>query len=424
MKALRRLTLLVSIVASGLVAFAVTPQASGMLLAQGLLAAGNYHITTQRADYFTCCGDPSQPSFSVDITDTTTTSNPLVGSSTMTQETDVFVNACGGPNFICGGGCFIPDNASDFTLSSDLQSAALDTTVTPDTKSCQGFPVTLPTPFTINVTWTGVGPLGSGRNLSTYACGAYSSETQTFFASNTTTATGSTSLFTGSFPATGSGVGTSDQRSHAQGIALDSCPLLGAKGAGPGPQAPGNHSFASQSASVNIIPSDPSLPQLFLNAVRFTNVSQPTGTAPSTDSETNVNIFSFSPFNFVADCFVIPSGEFTIASGLSSASLHAVIDTNTPVCQGFTNSPLPFPLTIDITWTGTGPVASLRTVTTSNCGSFSLDATGTQSTNPASVTGNVSSLSGPFTSDQAGLDTNDHRIRILGSAPKSCNIHG
>lgn len=423
MRALRRLVLLVSIAASSLVAFAVAPLAIGTAFAQGpggsLPPAGNQHITTLAANYFTCCGDPSQPSFSVDVTDVTTTSNPLVGPSTVVQETDVFVNACTTDFLICGGGCFIPDNASDFSMSSDLQTAVLNTTVTASTRSCQSFPVSLPTPFTINVTWTGTGPLASSNKINTYSCGAYSAEAQTSSSINNATATATTSLFPGSFAASGSDLDSKDQRIHAQGVAQDACSSLGlggGKGAGPGPIGPGVFDFASQSASIN-------LPSGFLNVFSFTNVSKPRGSTPSTVSETDLQMFTFSPF-FVDLCFVLQPGAFTISTGLSTASLHAVIDQNTPACQGFSNGFVSFPLTVDITWTGTGPLASLRTTNTAACGALHSETTNLQTTNPASASGNVSIFTDPIATTEGSLNSGDNNFKLQGVAPQGCIFRG
>src|SRR6266446_9652811 len=149
MPLIKRLPLAVSIVLVAQFVFTITAAAQG---GNGLLAAGNYHITTSSGDYFFCCGDPSLPLVSVSVTNTTTVSNPLVGASTLTQEADVFIDVCGGTNFICGAGCFIANSASDFSLSSDFSSGALNTGFDPTTnKPCENRPVSLP-PFTIDVT--------------------------------------------------------------------------------------------------------------------------------------------------------------------------------------------------------------------------------------------------------------------------------
>ncbi len=422
MPAIRRVTAVVSLALIALVASAAPSAADSFFQ-----PAGNYHITTLRAGYFVFGDGLSQPSLSVNVTDTTTIANPLVGPSSATHETDVFINGCGanGTDFICGGGCFIPDGASDFSLAGDLQSATLNTTVMGTTKPCRNQPVSLPVPFMINVAWTGTGPLGTGTNVRRFNCAGYSSETQTFFAFNPTTATATTSLFKGSFPAFGSQVSTSDERIHTQGVVNDACPPLGLKGAGGPPLAPGEYHFASQTASVYIPGSDFSQPSITVNVVSFTKMSKPTPGTPSTDSETQLTIYSRGFFTFAADCFVLQSpNAFTISSGLGGASVHAVIDENTPVCPLFPNDPTTFPIMVDATWTGSGPLASLRTTNTSNCGPFSGEGSGAESFNSASASGSLSMLPlpGSFTTNQASLDSNDNRLQILGTAPQACNV--
>src|SRR5580704_5133918 len=136
----------------------------------GLLPAGNYHNTTVFANYsFAAKG----PQLSVNVTDTTTIADPRVGPATSQHEVDVNVQACDSSG-VCGGGCFIPDGAHDWTFSANLSRASLKTRVTDSTLPCQGMPVTgLTRPFTVNVTWTAVGQSSETSNLGNYACSGY-----------------------------------------------------------------------------------------------------------------------------------------------------------------------------------------------------------------------------------------------------------
>ena len=411
---IKRLPLVIPIVLIAQLAFAVT--SSAFQPGNGLLAAGNYHITTRSADYFFCCGDPSIPSVSVNITDTTTAANPMVGPTSVTQETDIFVNVCGGTNFICGGGCFIPANASDFTLSSDLSSAVLNTTFDPaTTRSCQNFPVSLPA-FTLKVAWSGTGPIASTRKTSSYSCADYNAEVETLRINNNATASASSSLFAGSLAGESGGVGSIDQRVHAQGAALDACSPLGlgggGKGAGPGPTGSGGFEFASQGATASI-------PGGFVSLTSFTNVSRPTGTPPSSVSETDLTVVSFG-FQFVFLCFALqPPSTFAFGSGQSSASVHAVIDQNTPACPHFDNGPFA-PFTVDLTWTATGPLASIRSTAISDCGAFHEELLTTDTNNPANASGTVSMFPDPVSTSQASIGSGDHRFLLQGAAPQGC----
>jgi hypothetical protein len=393
--------------------FTITATAQG---GNGLLAAGNYHITTSSGDYFFCCGDPSLPFVSVSVTDTTTVSNPMVGASTATQEADVFIDVCGGTNFICGGGCFIANSASDFSLSSDFSSGALNTEFDPTTnKPCENAPVSLP-PFTIDVTWSGSAPLGSTRKTSTYACVGYKAEVETLRNNENATATASSSLFSGSIPAESGGVGSIDQRVNAQGVAADACNPIGlgggGKGAGPGLTGAGGFEFAGQTAIANI-------PFGFVNLTTFTNISRPKGSAPSTVGEPELTVASFTFPSSVYLCFRLQTpNSFAFGSGLSSASVHAVIDQNTPACTGFTNDSFA-PFTVDMTWTAAGPLASVQSEAISVCGAFHQQLLTSDRFNPAVASGTVSMFPDPIATT-GSINASDHHFQSQGTAPQGC----
>jgi len=414
MHLLKRLPVVVPLVLISQLIFAVGATAQP---GNGLLPAGNYHITTLTAGYFACCGqDPSTPFLNVNVTDTTTVAN-LAGASTTTHETDVSVNACGGPNFICGGARFITDNASDFTITG-LSSAALKTSFDPATaKSCQPFPFSLDA-FTLDVVWTGTNPVGTTRKSSAYTCAGYSAAVETLDSNDNATAGATFSLFGSSaFPAESGGLGNNDQRWHTQGIAQDACSPIGlgggGKGTGPGPTGSGGFEFANQGAGL-------SFPGGFVGLFDFTMVSRPIGAAPSTVGETELTVASFAFPNSFFLCFALqpPMNTFAFGSGLSSATVHAVIDSNTPPCIGFTNGPFD-PFTVDVTWSATGPQASIRSTGISDCGAFHQVLTTADSTNPATASGNVS-LFGDISTPEASINSSDHRFQDTGSAPQGC----
>lgn len=381
----------------------------------GLLAAGNYHITTLTAGYFACCGqDPSHPFLSVGVSDTTTVANPMVGPSTTTLETDVFIQACGGANSICGGGCFIA-GSSDFSITG-LSSAVLNTAFDPTTsQSCENSPVSLPA-FTLSVTWSGMSPVGTTRKTTTYSCAGYGAEVQIVDTNDNASATATLSLFDTSITAESGGLGSNDQRWETHGIAQDACSSLGigggGKGAGPGPTSNGGFEFISQSAGANV-------PGGFVALTTFSRVSRPTGTPPSSTGETELTVVSFG-FQFFFLCFALqPPNTFAFGSGLSSASVHAVIDANTPACTGFTNGPFD-PFTVDLTWTGTGPLASIHNSAISDCGAFHQVLLSSDSNNPATASGTVSLFPDGFVSTQASINSSDRRFEDTGAAPQGC----
>ena len=380
----------------------------------GLPPAGTYHNATVFANYAFLSG----PQLSVSVSDNTNIADPLVGPATSQHEVDVTFQAC---DFItpgvCGAGCFIPDGAHDWTFSANLSTATLKTTVTPTTLPCNGSPVIgLTRPFSVKVTWTAVGQSNKSSNTGRYTCNGYKSTTLTTTSGSTATnATGSTSLFPGTFPVTNASLNSFDQRIRAQGTPLDACTPLGGKGAGPGPLTAGKYHFVSQSANLTIIQADPSLPPITMFVTRFTNTSNPKDAPSTTLHETDLNIFEFSPTTFIGGCFVIPSSAFTFASNLQSASVHASIDSTTPPCpQTSPPSGLPASFTVNATWTGTGPIASLRINSTSDCGNFHVALSGSETTRNATASGGISGIADPFTTTQASLGTGDSTFHVTG----------
>ncbi len=414
MELIKRLRLAVPLVLIALLLFPVASSAQPGP-GNGLLPAGNYHITTLSAGYFACCGeDPSHPFLSVDVTDTTTVANPLVGSSTTTHETDVFIQANGGPNSIFGGGCFIA-GSSDF-VSSGLSSAVLSTAFDPTTsQSCENSPVSLPA-FSLNVAWSGVSPVGTTRKTTTYSCTGYNAEVEILDTNDNASASATLSLFDSSITAESGGLGSNDQRWHTQGIAQDACSSLGigggGKGAGPGPTGSGAFEFISQSAGANV-------PGGFVSLTTFSKVSRPTGTPPSTTGETELTVVSFG-FQFFFLCFALqPPNTFAFGSSLSGASVHAVIDANTPACAGFDNGSFD-PFTVDLSWTATGPLASIRNSAISDCGALHQVLLSNDSNNPATASGTVSLFPDQVVSSQASVNSSDRSFQDTGSAPQGC----
>jgi hypothetical protein len=424
MQLIKRLPLVVPIVLVAQLVFVAVASAQ-FQPGNGLLAAGNYHITTLSADYFSCCGNPSLPTVSVSVTDTTTVANPLVGPSTLNHETDVDMFACGGTPFICGSGCFIA-GASDFT-SNGLSSAMLTTAFDPATSlACDNRPVSFPK-FTVNVNWSGTSPIGSTRKTSTYSCAGYNAEVQTLSSNDHATASASFSLAGGALPTDSAGLGTIDQRWHAQGVAQDACQSfglggVGGKGAGPGgPTGSGGFEFTNQSAGFSI-PGPFGFPQAFVSLFSFNNVSRPTGTPPSTTGETELTVGSFGFPSFV-DCFVLQSpNTFSFGSGLSGAAVHAVINHTTRLCPKFPNDPFT-DFTVDLTWTPTGPLASIQSTAISDCGAFHQELLTTDTTNPASASGNVTAFTDPnISSTQASIGSSDHHFQDMGVTPQGCIV--
>lgn len=208
----------------------------------GGLGPGAYKFTDKSAfaTFGTLLGGPSgQQGFSV-IVDRGLNSFRAKGpggSRTVTDSTivslDIFDDA-GNVTF----GCFTI-NPADFSVSKDLQTAHLHTTLTAD-ETCPGFgsPVTangvvpfagggggaaLPLPISLDIAWSGLGVTSSGTDHSTSRCLDYSTEFSSANQSSNATASGTMSAISGTFQTQLANVTTSDVTAHIKGVPQAAC---------------------------------------------------------------------------------------------------------------------------------------------------------------------------------------------------------
>ncbi len=136
-------------------------------------------------------------------------------------------------------GCFMI-NPSDFTVSRDLQTARVHTTLTAD-EVCPGFgaPVTgqggvtpfagggggtdLPLPISLDVMWTGLGVTSSGTDRNTSQCLGYSTLFNSSFHSSDANASGTISAIAGSFATPSAVVTSSDTHATVKGTLQPAC---------------------------------------------------------------------------------------------------------------------------------------------------------------------------------------------------------
>ena len=430
MARIRRALVALSLVLAGLVAFAATTVAldvrslgSAAIRAGagagggGLPAAGNYKNSNVFANFFSCCGPDGSTQVQFSVNHNQFQSNPLVGPSTTTDEVDVQFYISDFATSFFASGCFIPDRASDFTVNQKLTSASLNTTVQATTKTCQGQTLNGVTPpFMLSATWAVSGPTRSSTGDGRYSCAGYTSETQTFTGgSSSANATFSASFLTGGpIAIAGANLFSFEQLIHAQGTAPNGCLPLGGKGAGPGPQAAGDYTSSSMSASMSVQPDDASQQPFNIFVVSFTNTAHPVGGPVSTQTETDLNIFQFNFFQFVQECWVIPPGDFTMAGDLHTASLNVSIDATTQACP-FANNSGPSVFTITATWTATSPVATFSTTGQGGCGGFHTAGTSDQSAVSAAAAGLWTGTAASFTDTNAFVSTNSSKIHIQGA---------
>src|SRR5207249_2269105 len=134
--------------------------------------------------------------------------------------------------------------------------------------------------------------VGPSTNNGRYSCAGYMSQTMTTTASGSNiVATASASFLDAPLGPIDANINSFDQRIHAEGVAPDSCvPLGGGKGAGIGPQPPGDYHFVSQFASTPVIPDDPFASPYNIDASSFTNVFHPNGGPATIQVETDLHI--------------------------------------------------------------------------------------------------------------------------------------
>src|SRR5258708_24929798 len=143
----------------------------------GIHPAGNYDFIGTRGSFNFFPADPAQTTVNLFISREQGSSMPLVGPASTSDVTTLNLTVStnfgfGTPN---GNACVLLDNPADFVISPTLQSASLHTTISSTTPTCNG-PVSLPTPFTVDVTWTRDGPIQSTHGTNAFSCAGYTKE--------------------------------------------------------------------------------------------------------------------------------------------------------------------------------------------------------------------------------------------------------
>jgi hypothetical protein len=236
MSVLKRLAAVVTLAFAGSLAIAAVAIAAG-----GGLAPGDYVFTSASANaqFGTAKGGPSdQPSISVFVNrglNSFQPENPK-GLKTVTNSTMVELSIFTSTASI--GGCWVI-NPADFTVSKDLQRAALHTTLTAD-NVCpgQGTPVTgksdavpfagaggggLSLPITLSVTWSGLGVTSVERDRGTFQCLDYSVNSTNVLHSSNATSSATVSGLSGTLASDLAGVSSTDSHVDINGTPQPAC---------------------------------------------------------------------------------------------------------------------------------------------------------------------------------------------------------
>lgn len=401
---------------------------------QVVSAAANAHGptagTTSRsgfnADFQHFPADGSMPQISISVSAFTNTSRPLGGVATTTSEIDLNLNLFDGQTNSYG--CFLL-GATEFNIAADLSTASLHTVLNESSPVCEGSFVSAVFPISIDATWTSVGPLNSFRGTGHSACSGFHEESSNSFDSSpaTASATLSSDQATGSFDSTGgSALSSSQGQDRVEGTAATLC-AIGGRGSGPGGLPAGTYRNSNGGAVQQLV--EDSTGQFMQIAVsQFVNSSNPRVGRATSSSRTTVQINLEGPDVFASGCFVIDPGDFTMKQSLSSASLHTTITAANATC-GPDNDFTSLPLTIDMTWTGIGPLASVDNHGVDTCASLRTETSATQQNNNTSAVAILSgAMSGSFTSHQSanestgGMGSEDTISQVQGVASPGCEL--
>jgi hypothetical protein len=240
MSLVRRLALVVSIAVFGSLALAGAVGAAG---GGGGLGPGTYIFSNKDASatFGTMRGGPpGQQGFSVIVDRGLNSFRPRDpnGQRTIMNSTIVSLavfDDAGNSTF----GCFLV-NPSDFSISKNLQTASVHTTLTA-AEVCPGFgaPVTapqtgvsplpggggiaLPLPISLDVTWSGMGVTATSTDRSTFQCLDYSTQFNSSYRSSNANASATMSAIGGSFNTSLGVVSSSDTHATVKSSPEPSC---------------------------------------------------------------------------------------------------------------------------------------------------------------------------------------------------------
>jgi hypothetical protein len=234
MTLLRRLVLIFSIVVSGSLALALAATAAGSAglvpggKGGGPLGPGQYTFTDTSAS--ATFGAPTAkggfPQFLISVNRNVSSFQPDGGPESDTKGTTVTLQIT--TPAVTGFGCFTIDPAN-FTVSKDLQTAALHTTLStpcPGKSGGSGLPASI----TLDITWAGNGVVGTSRNNNNFECADYATSTSSVVHAAGNTASGSVTLQSVQLLPQGradaSTLSSSDTHTHITGVEQPACLAL------------------------------------------------------------------------------------------------------------------------------------------------------------------------------------------------------
>ena len=392
-------------------ALAVAP---ALAQAPGTLPAGQYHTVSNMAGFFSFDGSTG---LNITVTDLTNKAAPIGRPSTTTHTTQAQIEIFS--DTFSGLGCY--DIApGDFAFSTSA--ATLHAKITATTGTCGQPPGNLPTPFSLDMTLTGIGPSNTGRQVSSLACGGYRADTTVTNDINNASGVASIDpVLAGQFTQSHFQLlRTDDTRIHAQGVSPETCqPAPGIPG-GAGPPRAGDYTSTSTEADLFIF-SDTG-PTINVDVTNSASTSRPKGAPATTTAEFDVRIGIFGGGVFEFGCFNLSPADFS-STGVSSASLNTTFTDSSPTCDNSGPATLPLPLTVNVVWTASAPAVTLRSQGTFNCLTYHSTGSGLDLMDNANVTATISpALADPITSDQGTLTTRSSAVHAQGAQQPACHL--
>lgn len=133
-------------------------------------------------------------------------------------------------------------------------------------------------------------------------------------------------------------------------------------------------------------------------------------------------------------CFVVPDANFSVSRDLQQAALHTVLTTD-ELCPG-TGAPvgggkdvvfaggggttLLLPISVDVTWTATGAVTTLKQSFSLQCLDYKQDGRSTNQSTASAASGTISALSGSLAAEFADINATDGQLNIRNTPQPAC----
>jgi hypothetical protein len=229
MTIVRRLVLIISIVVTGSLALGAAATAAGTGTGGGKggpLGPGEYRFTdtSAMAAFGTSSPTGGPPAVLINVDRNVSTFQPDEGQDSVTKATTVSLQVA--TPALSGFGCFTID-PSEFTVSEDMQTASLHTTLSAPCAGPKGGANTLPRGIQLDVTWAGNGVLGTSRHNDSFECADYQITSNFVAHAAGVAASGSVTLGSTSVspqaPANAATLQSSQVRTHVIGVEKPAC---------------------------------------------------------------------------------------------------------------------------------------------------------------------------------------------------------